>query len=106
MVRRSQMVGWADPSLLILGSLIEGPKHGYSITADIADHAGTDLGPGTLYGALARLEEQGLVEALPEDGPRRPYKITAAGIAILQSRLAAMRTFERVAFSRLKIALS
>ena len=39
---------------------------------DVASFAGVRLGPGTLYGALTRLEEDGLVEALPLEGRRRP----------------------------------
>ncbi len=41
--------------------------------------AAVHLGPGTLYGALSRLEEQGLIEPAAEQGRRRPYRITAAG---------------------------
>ena len=37
------------------------------------------LGPGALYGAITRLEERGLIEPLPPDDRRRPYRITAAG---------------------------
>jgi DNA-binding PadR family transcriptional regulator len=99
-------VGWADPALLILGSLAGGPKHGYAMTADITEQAGIELGPGTLYGALARLEARGLVEALPGDQRRRPYRITAAGQVILERRLTAMRTFAEVGLSRLKVAWS
>src|SRR5215469_14493019 len=46
---------FSEPALLILISLAEGPKHGYSMTEDIEAIAGVRLGPGTLYGAIARL---------------------------------------------------
>jgi len=74
-------------SVLILTSLADGPKHGYSLLLDIKEFAGVRLGPGTLYGALDRLESLGLIEALPADERRRPYKITPAGTAALRAHL-------------------
>ncbi len=62
----------SDPSLLIMASLAEGPKHGYAMTRDIEAMAGVKLGPGTLYGAIARLEERGLIEPLETEDRRRP----------------------------------
>jgi DNA-binding PadR family transcriptional regulator len=76
-----------DATVLVLTSLSAGPKHGYAIIKDIEDVSGVSFGPGTLYGVLARLEEEGLVEPLAEDGPRRPYRITASGAAALRQRL-------------------
>ena len=93
MARRSYEVGWSDPALLILGSLASGPKHGYAIVQDTEQSTGITLGPGTLYGALARLEERGHVRALVGDERRRPYEITASGSLVLRERLEAMRTF-------------
>lgn len=93
--------GWSDPGLLVLGSLAGGPKHGYAITEDVEDTTGARLGPGTLYGALARLEERGLVRALPSEDRRKPYEITAAGAEVLRERAEAMRSFSRTALRRL-----
>ncbi|WP_125613428.1 PadR family transcriptional regulator [Specibacter cremeus] len=104
MARRRDNAEWSDPGLLVLGSLAGGPRHGYSMTADIAANAGIELGPGTLYGALARLEGQGLIVALPADGARRPYAITAAGTQTLRARLAALDKFSKVAGARLRAA--
>ena len=60
---------FAEPSLYILVSLADGPKHGYAIMTDVEAISGPPMGPGTLYGALARLERRGLIEALePVDG--------------------------------------
>jgi len=84
-----------DPPLLILTSLAEGPKHGYALAQDIGEFAGVQLSPGALYGAIARLEERGLIEALPEVERRRPYRVTAAGSAELAE---AMREMRRVVF--------
>ena len=46
----------SDPTLLVLASLADGDKHGYAMMVDIRGFAGVDLGPGTLYGAITRLE--------------------------------------------------
>src|SRR3954468_20538211 len=80
-----------DPTTLILTSLAEGSKHGYALQQDIAAFAGVRLGPGTLYGAIARLEERGLIEATGQAGRRRPYRLTAAGAEALEAALDGMR---------------
>ena len=90
---------WSDPSLLVLSSLAGGEKHGYAMVADIEEMAGVHLGPGTLYGALARLESDGLIEAVSPSGRRRPYRITAAGARALEGRL---RTISQVADTGLR----
>jgi DNA-binding PadR family transcriptional regulator len=81
-----------DPPVLILTSLASGPKHGYALQKDIEAFAGTSLGPGTLYGAISRLEERGLIEPAGEAGRRRPYRLTAAGEQALAEALAELRT--------------
>ncbi len=75
-----------DPGLLVLISLASGPRHGHAMMLDIASFAGVRLGPGTLYGAISRLEEEGLVEALAPEGRRRPYRLTDAGAGELRRR--------------------
>ena len=80
-----------DPPLLILTSLAAGEKHGYALMQDIASFAGVHLGPGTLYGAISRLEERGLIEAVGETERRRPYRLTATGSAALEAALADLR---------------
>jgi DNA-binding PadR family transcriptional regulator len=80
-----------DPPLLILTSLASGAKHGYGLLRDIEAFAGVRLGPGTLYGAIARLEERGLIEPAGPAGRRRPYRLTAAGAASLETTIASMR---------------
>jgi DNA-binding PadR family transcriptional regulator len=93
-----------DPGLLVLTSLAEGPKHGYAITHDVEQLAGVRLGPGTLYGALARLEGNGLIEALPAEDRRRPYRLTASGSAALEEQLRALQRVARSGLNRLRIA--
>jgi DNA-binding PadR family transcriptional regulator len=90
-----------DPPVLILTSLASGPKHGYALLQDIEAFAGVRLGPGTLYGAIARLEERGLIEPAGEAGRRRPYRLTAAGATELESTLASLRAIVNAASSRL-----
>src|SRR5258708_31470723 len=68
-----------EASVLILISLADGPKHGYALIQDIKELAGVELGPGTLYGALDRLERLGLVEPLPAHARRQPYPISTPG---------------------------
>lgn len=80
---------FSDPSLLILSSLVSGPKHGYAMMEDIFEYSGTRLEPGTLYGAISRLEQRGWIQALPSDDRRRPYQITAAGVTALREQLTA-----------------
>jgi DNA-binding PadR family transcriptional regulator len=84
---------FAEPAVLVMLSLAEGAKHGYAITADVEAVSGLRLGPGTLYGAIARLEERGLIEALPANDRRRPYRLTGAGAEALRAHIA---TLERV----------
>jgi DNA-binding PadR family transcriptional regulator len=93
-----------DPSLLVLSSLADGDKHGYAMIADIRDFAGVTLGPGTLYGAITRLEARGFIKGLPSEDRRRPYKLTATGRAHLEQQIAALTPVVRVGARRLKRA--
>jgi len=95
---------FAEPSVLILISLAGGPKHGYALIKDIEEIAGATLGPGTLYGALSRLEQRGLVEALPAEERRRPYRITATGAAAVQAYLEHARQVANLGLRRLGAA--
>ena len=90
MQRHTSRSSARDPGLLILASLAAGPRHGYAMVEDIAAFGGGRLGPGTLYGALARLEESGLIEPLDAEDRRRPYRITPAGIETLASEVASL----------------
>jgi DNA-binding PadR family transcriptional regulator len=93
-----------DPGLLVLVSLAGGPKHGHAIFRDVAAFSGERLGPGTLYGALSRLEETGLIEAMAPDGRRRPYRLTDAGSAALRARLAGLGAAVKAGQERLASA--
>ena len=94
---------YAGPATLILSSLADGPKHGYALTKDVESFAGVRLAPGTLYEALARLESQGLIEALESEDRRRPYRLTAAGATALKAHLAAQARVTEVGLRRLAV---
>jgi DNA-binding PadR family transcriptional regulator len=92
---------YAGPATLILSSLADGPKHGYALTKDVEAFAGVRLAPGTLYEALARLESQGMIEALESADRRRPYQLTPAGATALQAHLDAQRRVTETGLRRL-----
>ncbi len=94
------MVGTNDPGLLVLISLASGPRHGHGIMLDIERFGGTRLGPGTLYGAIARLEADGHIEPLPTEERRRPYRLTEGGRGELTRRLAPLRRAVETAIER------
>ena len=93
---------YSDPPLLVLASLASGPKHGHAMIEDIAGMCGTRLGPGTLYGAIARLEQLGWIEPLPAEERRRPYRITSAGLRVLRAKLATLQQFAQAGLGRLE----
>jgi DNA-binding PadR family transcriptional regulator len=73
---------------LILMSLVAGEKHGYALMQDIEQFSAVRLGPGTLYGALSRLEREGLIISTSgEDERRRPYRITPEGRTVLEAEV-------------------
>jgi DNA-binding PadR family transcriptional regulator len=90
--------------VLILTSLASGTKHGYALAKDVESFAGVSLGPGTLYGAIARLEERGLIEPTEGDERRRPYQITSAGRAALTTAVQEMRIIADEGATRLGLA--
>ena len=90
-----------DPGFLILVSLSAGERYGYAMMEDIEAFAGVRLGPGTLYGALERLERDGLVTAVGSDDRRRPYRLTESGRALLRTRVSAIHAIARTARARL-----
>jgi DNA-binding PadR family transcriptional regulator len=93
---------YTGPATLILSSLADGSKHGYALTKDIEQFAGVHLSPGTLYAALTRLVDQGLIEPVQsDDDRRRPYRITPAGSSALGAQLSEQRRVADVGLRRL-----
>jgi DNA-binding PadR family transcriptional regulator len=79
-----------DAQTLVLCALSDGPLHGYAINAAIEELTGKRLGPGSLYGALTRLEAKGLIQSLDEVARTRPVQLTPKGREILEQELRAM----------------
>ena len=96
---------WADPPLLVLASLADEPRHGYAITQDVAQTMGVRLSAGTLYAVISRLESRGLIEPLPAEDRRRPYRLTAAGAAELARQSERMSRVASLATERLQANL-
>jgi PadR family transcriptional regulator PadR len=96
-----------EPVLLILMSLAEKPRHGYSLMKDIASlsNGRVQLSTGTLYGALRRLLEDFWIERFEQDDTGREkqaYKLTQAGRKQLHAELERMKQLTRAAATRLK----
>jgi DNA-binding PadR family transcriptional regulator len=94
----------SDPTLLVLSSLAEGDKHGYAMIEDIEGFAGVRLGPGTLYGAITRLEERGWIAPVASEDRRQPYTITGAGREHLRDQLKNLGRIVRTGQRRLENA--
>jgi DNA-binding PadR family transcriptional regulator len=92
---------FSEPALHILIALAGGPKHGYAMMLEIEAICGSRPGPGTLYGAIARLEQREWIEPLASNDRRRPYRLTVSGRAVLRARLEALRTMTKLAQARL-----
>jgi DNA-binding PadR family transcriptional regulator len=81
----------------ILIALADQPLHGYGIMLDIAERSGgkIKLSPGTLYGSIKQMIEEGLIEEVAgrtaaDDERRRYYRITRAGREAAQHEMARM----------------
>jgi DNA-binding PadR family transcriptional regulator len=101
-----ETVALSEPVLLVLLSLAEQPRHGYSILKDVESMSGGRalLSTGTLYGALQRLLENGWIERVEEDSTprdRRTYKLTSRGRRNLQMEIERMRHLTKVAALRM-----
>jgi DNA-binding PadR family transcriptional regulator len=97
-----------EPTFLILTALAAGPLHGYGLITEVASLSGgrVELRPGTLYGALDRLGDDGLVAADREeivDGRlRRYYRLTDDGAAVLAAAADRLRRNALAASRRLR----
>lgn len=104
MVRASGPLSTA--SYFVLAALLDGPRHGYGIikrAAELSDGR-VRLAAGTLYGALDRLAERGLVlpdqEEVVEGRTRRYYRLTDRGVQALTEEAARMEQAARVVTRR------
>jgi DNA-binding PadR family transcriptional regulator len=97
----------SEPVLLILASLSDQPRHGYSLLKDIEALSGgrVRLSTGTLYGALRRLLEVAWIERFDQEDTSREkqaYRLTATGRDRLQLELDRMKQLMKVAGARLR----
>jgi DNA-binding PadR family transcriptional regulator len=95
-----------EPVFLVLLSLAEQPRHGYSILKDVESMSGgrVQLSTGTLYGALQRLLDQGWIERIEEDQAsrdRRTYRLTSRGRRNMQMEIKRMRQLTKLAGLRI-----
>jgi DNA-binding PadR family transcriptional regulator len=90
-----------EPALLILLSLASGTKHGHAMMLDIDAFSGIRVGPGSLYGAIERLEREGLIEPVAGDERRRPYRLSDRGRESLGGQVAALDRLTRIGKQRL-----
>src|ERR1700722_6472621 len=88
-------------SALILSSLAGGDKHGYALVKDVAEFAGIELAPGTVYEALAGLERLGVIEVIATEARRRPYRLTGTGATALSEYLEAQQQVVKIGQARL-----
>jgi DNA-binding PadR family transcriptional regulator len=93
----------SDRASLVLTSLAGGDKHAYALVKDVESFAGVSLGPGTLYGALTRLERDGLIERLAADDRRCPYRITPHGRELLAEHLAQAARLANLGLQRMAL---
>jgi len=95
-----------EPVLMVLLSLAEQPRHGYSIIKDVEQLSGgrVVLSTGTLYGALLRLLDRGWIERFEEEDAsrdRRAYRLTALGRRNLKQEFERMRHLTKLASLRI-----
>ena len=104
----------APATFQILLALVDRERHGYAIMKEVAERTGgaVRLGPGTLYGALKRLLDGGLVEeggerADPElgDDRRRYYRLTERGLAVARAEARRLEAMVRAARQKKLIGL-
>jgi len=91
-----------EPVLLVLLSLAQQPRHGYSVLKDVEQMSDgrVVLSTGTLYGALQRLLEKDWIEQFEEEESsrdRRAYRLTSRGRRILQGEVERMKHLTRLA---------
>jgi len=95
-----------EPVLLILLSLAEQPRHGYSILKDVErmSDGRVVLSTGTLYGALRRLLDEEWIERIEEEESsrgRQAYRLTARGRKNLQLEVGRMKQLTHLASLRI-----
>ena len=108
-MKAHQGAGITPVEFHILLALVDTDRHGYAIMQQVAADSGDAirLGPGTLYGALARLLEYGFIREVEsgvdpalDDSRRRYYRLTAAGRTAAASEAGRLAAVVKVARAR------
>lgn len=81
---------FARPAQQVLNVLAAGPRLPLAIQREVGARCGVDLGPGTLFSTIARLERHGLIEVVASTAAPRAYRLTALGPETLEAQLAAV----------------
>ena len=106
----SDLIPLREPTFFILLSLAQGEKHGYAILKDVeaVSEGNVTLSTGTLYEALARLLDQGLIERVESASdaghpgrPRKHYRLSARGLRVMQAETARLQALLVAAQQRL-----
>jgi DNA-binding PadR family transcriptional regulator len=85
-----QLGRFAGPAQQILNVLSGGPRAPHAIRREVDVRCGANLGPGTLFGALARLERLALIEVVASPAAPRAYRLTALGAESREAQLEAV----------------
>ena len=94
-IKKQDYLPLREPTFFILLSISSTKKHGYAILRDVEflSQGAVKLSNGTLYGALTRLQDQGLIERVPSNQPqtsgkpRKAYQLTKAGLGVLNAEI-------------------
>lgn len=98
-----------EATIYILLSLAPGSKHGYAIMKDVraVSRGHIQLSASTLYTALSRMLDQGLIERVDDDGaeqtrrPRKTYSLTETGFRVLEAETLRMQSLVSAVLKRL-----
>ena len=90
---------FARPAQQVLNVLAAGPRVPLAIQREVGARCGAELGPGTLFGVIARLERRSLIEVVARTDAPRAYRLTALGAETLTAQLAALARPGRAATS-------
>ena len=84
-------------SLHVVLALLGGEKHGYALMQDVEElsDGSVKMGPGTLYGTLNRLVDDGLIEETRQEDRRRYYRLTAEGEHVASAEMTRLENLVR-----------